>query len=459
MMGSQVTLDCAASGTTPRVQFWEYVTQFPAGTQISDAQDLLGSHPNHDDYTLTYDLDRQTYNLTINADPEDGGLYECRDMNMGQTGKYAEVVVIDRTPNCTTTLPSDGVVVEGEYYTIECQTYFWTTNPDIAPRLTWTGPGTYTQAYVRANGSAWAGASFHVNKTMDGGKFVCLINFKEEDFAGDEDTATNAPTWTYTYNGVVMFVQYGPQNVSYSPVLPSYEIGQVLTCNSIAVPLPTYKWTDMNTLTDYHSQTLTLTEVMVGELMLRCQVVNSVSSYNLFVNITVKPRTTLTPTPTTPSTSTVAPVARCDDLTGRWEATRSPTSTIVICLNVDTSDNGLIRGLLQNDTNEPYMTELIGRTRNYEYDESGWTGIWPELIGVSSHAAECHKCWGVEVMQVTLISRSSLDSNFCDGGETTTSDQFTFTRKPVSFPCSTSVAEMKANLEAANAPLRKRRLH
>lgn len=441
---STTKLDCAASLTgSPRVQWWEYVTT-PAGMQISDGPTVLPGHPNAARYSIDANEASQVYNLQISPTYlPDAGRYQCRDINAGDSALNAELVVIAKEPNCTTTLPSNGIVTEGYYYTIECQVYF-AASSGIAPLVSWTGPGPFQQIYMTTNQSAWGAVQFLVNKTMDGRSFTCLINFTTVGFGGP-DTASNAPTWSYTYKSVTLFVQYGPQNVSITPVQETYEIGQVLTCNADAVPLPTYKWTNLITMDEYSSQSLTITESMVGLTVLRCQVINSVSSANAFTNITVNPRTTTSTPPSTTTTTPIPAVSKCDILTGRWEAVRDATSTIVLCLDVDTSQNGLIRGLLQNDTNEPYLTELIGRTRNNEFDEAGWTGIWPERIGVSSYAAECHRCYGTETMQVNLISRSSADSNYCDGGTVLTSPQYTFYRKPTSYPCSMSVEAMETS--------------
>lgn len=75
--------------------------------------------------------------------------------------------------------------------------------------------------------------------------------------------------------------------MSYSPVKSSYEVGDVLTCYSDAVPLPTYVWTDMITNTDYVSQTVTVIDSMVGQAIFRCQITNVVGTANIFLNTTV----------------------------------------------------------------------------------------------------------------------------------------------------------------------------
>ena len=106
------------------------------------------------------------------------------------------------------------------------------------------------------------------------------------------------------------------------------------------------------------------------------------------MSVVVAAPTTLGPSTTPTTRTTVAPVSLCDNPTGRWESQRDQFSKIVLCITVDTSENGLIRGLFQNDTNEPYLTELVGKTRSDQWDELGFAGIWPQAAGVSAFAGE-----------------------------------------------------------------------
>jgi hypothetical protein len=101
----------------------------------------------------------------------------------------------------------------------------------------------------------------------------------------------------------------------------------------------------------------------------------------LFAAIT----TTTTPGSTTPPT-TVPAVAPCDDFTGRWEITHSDGWQSVLCINVDFTQNALVRGLWWNDTNEPFFSEILGRTRDGEYDEIGFSTMWADRQGVTSFA-------------------------------------------------------------------------
>jgi hypothetical protein len=454
IVGPSVRFDCTMTSDIPKIQWYEYVTSPPNPILISDGSTLLPGHPNYLRYSLNYTSTHSNLTLlsTVKAD---GGEYGCTEgTSIG--AMYADLVTIDGPPVCTSALPVNGIVLEGIHYTIECTLNF-KAKEGIHPLMTWTGPGNFNQLYSKFNGSVLSGVGFNISKNMDFKYFSMLINFTQEGFGGPPGYATNIPTFTYTWDSQILYVQYGPQNVSYSPVQSSYEIGQTLRCNADAVPLPTFKWTNLNTLVDYNSQTLVLTSDMVGALSLRCQVVNSVSSANLLINITVNPITT-TPPLTTPTTTTPVPaVSNCPDLTGRWEHTRSATSKAVICISVNVTQNGYVYGLLMNDTErDTYYMEIMGRTRSNIYDETGFIGIWPPPTpGISAFAVECHRCFGVETMLLNALSRSSTDNEFCgSGGQLLDSPQYDFHRVPISYPCSTGQtawAEMKATSRRAYA--------
>jgi len=459
LVGNDIVLTCQSTVTgLETVQFREYQTN-PNGAIISSGQTLLPGHPNYFRTTLEADIEAGTYALTIKgAVLEDGGRYSCADANALPVpdNQFADVVIIASQPNCTTTLPPNRIVNVGDYYTAECYTTFSATF-GITPTSIWSGFGNFAQASTSTNTTTFSGVAFNVERVMDGRAFTCRTNFTQSGFGSTPDTATNIPTFQYTYNTGLLFVQYGPINVSYAPVQASYEVGQVLTCYADAVPLPSYTWTNLVTLEDFRSQSLTLTTAFVGDIILRCQVVNSVSTANLFINITVNPITTpTTPTTTTPA-PTIPPVAPCDDLTGRWEVTKPNGALSVLCVNVDKTQNGLVRGLWWNDTNEPYFTEIIGRTRNDEYDEVGFTTMWADRIGVTSFAGECHKCRGVESLLINAISRSSAEEAFCgEGGTVLISDQLSFRRVATTFPCSSNFASMEENMAKMTAKRRRR---
>jgi hypothetical protein len=461
--GSDVELSCTASSDDHRVQWIEYVTT-EHGSMISDGDYILPGHPNADRYNITVDLETNTYVLTI-ADTvvDDGGRYECRDERT-YTSMTSQLVVIAGEPQCETTLPAGGIVVEGIHYTVEC---LWTfgASDGIAPYPHWTGPGDFNQINIDNPGSIESGIGFDVQKVMDAKSFRMTTNFTSDGFVDSECTncATNIPDFYHTYNTMTLFVRYGPQDVSYSPVKSAYEVGEVLTCHADAVPLPTFMWTDMINNVDYHQQTLTTTTAMIGSAILRCQVTNVVSSANIFVNTTIFAKTT-PPTPTTtPMPTTPPPVSNCLDLTGRWEYQRSADSKAVLCMYVDGDDDlGFIQGLFWNDTmTETYYMDIVGRTRNNIYDETGLVGIWPLDVGVSAFAIECHRCYGEETLLMNVVSRTSTDDEFCgDGGDIITGVEYEFQRVPWSYPCGklTTVQELRSVSRQAALRRRKRRM-
>lgn len=451
------TFRCAA---TPgdRVLWVEYVTN-PNGIIISDGENLIPDHPNFARYQLDADVDTGTYDLTItNTILEDGGLYECQDENTG-TKRGAQLVIIAQAPNCTTSWPPTNFVVEGIRYTVECNIYY-RASANIWPSTFWTGAGNFNQLAANQSDTVLTGMNFDAQKVQDAGSFRLATFFTDSGFGG-VDNAGNVPVFQHIYNTPVIFVRWAPQNVSYTPVKESYEIGDTLICNADSNPLATFVWTDLLTNTDYVSQTFTITNAMVGPAAFRCQVTNLVGTANVFINTTVNPITTPTTPTTTPTTTPVPAVANCDDITGRWEFVRAADSKAVLCLYVDRTQNGYINGLFWNDTKtETYYMDIVGRTRNNIFDETGIVGIWPLNIGVTAFAIECQKCVGEETLLLNAVSRTSRDDEFCgDGGNILTGVQYALKRVPYAYPCgpATTTNELRAISQQA-ALRRKKRL-
>jgi hypothetical protein len=450
------TISCqATTAGTERVYFIEYTT----GTQrqISDGDQLLAGHPNVGRYQLVVNSATGVYTLSImQLVAADAGTYECIDANQTPTSiaKRSQLVVLAARMNYTTTIPSTGIVNLNFYYTTECRS---TYAGSAAPFILWSGPSPFTQIYTNSTTQAWGGLAFTAAKTHDAQQFVCNLYFRPEQFASsDPNVATNVPTLTESANTGLIFLQWTPFNITYYPVQPSYEIGQVITCWADGLPTVRYVWSNVITQENYPSQTLTLTPAMVGVQALRCQASNTVGSVDLFQNITVNPITTTTPTPSTTPTTTVAPVADCDPLNGRWEATRDDGSTVALCLHFD-DYSGLMQGLLVNNTNlDSFYTDIVGVLRSPSNNEFGVTTLYA-LGGVGAFAGECRKCYGTEHMLVNGVSRNSGNAFFCNiGSELIQSPSLTFWRTAVSAPCPPTTSAWKAHIAKRAAERRRK---
>jgi hypothetical protein len=355
-------------------------------------------------------------------------------------------------------VPVDGFVMEGQVLTGECSVKF-RSSAGIAPIMTWTGPAPYASGSRATNDTVISTISFTVSRTMDAQNYRCKTNFTTQGFIAP-DSASNAPTWSYTYNGNQMFVHWAPTNMTAYPIQASYEIDQSISCWADANPLATYQWQSLRTSEFWYSDTFTTREDMVGYQLMRCTASNTMQgelyTKDYFLDVYVNQKTT-TPPPTTQSTTTPIPaVAPCGDLTGRWEATFPNAS---MCLTVDHANDARLIGLMMNGS-DTYWLQLTGRTREGKYDELGWVIIWPSTsIGVSSFAAECHSCYGNETLLANAISRTTKDSDFCAAGNNVnTSPQYTFKRVPISWPCSASAQQMLQNMDEAGQRVRGRRL-
>jgi hypothetical protein len=454
LAGEDVVLRCRTDGVpNTNVRWFEFSTS-STGAMLSDGELILPTHPNSARYTIIHS-DSVTYDLRISPTIwEDGAYYYCADSNgappsIVQLG--AQLVIIDANPNCTTQIPTDGFVIEGQYYTNECQVRF-KASPGIAPIMTWTGPDPFNSGSRTTNDTVASAMEFTVERSMDAQNYRCKTNFTTAGFIAP-DSAANAPTWSHQYNGNQMFAHWAPTNITAWPIQAAYEIGDTVTCWADANPTAVYQWQSLRTSEFWYAATFETREDMVGYQLMRCTARNSMQGYDytkdLFVDVYVNAKTT-TAAPTTPSTTTPVPaVAPCNDLTGRWEAVNPNAS---LCLTVDHANDARLLGLYLNASNT-YWLQLTGRTREGKYDESGWALIWPSTsVGVSSFAAECHACYGDETMLANSISRTTKDSAFCAGGNNVFgSPQYTFKRVPTSWPCSSSLAEMQKNIELAAA--------
>lgn len=438
-LGNSVVLSCSQSTDsvgTSRMQWWEFGTN-SFGAQISDMDTLLPGHPNRVRYTMTMDTPEQ-YDLQINdIQLVDGTYFLCRDANAAQPDQIqlgAQLVVIESEPNCTTTLASS-VVLEDAYYTVECIMYYRATE-GVFPHMFWTGPEPFLQAGTQTNTSVWSGISFTVTRDMDAQFYTCLSNFTSEGF-NTPDSASNIPTWSYTYRSPQLLVHWGPKNMYHTPVYSTYDVGTVLTCFADAFPAATYFWQNVDTAEVWNSQSFTVTEAMVGFTRMRCHAenyINSILYYNdYFVEMTVNPvPTTQSPGPST-TTTTPPDEDYCKDLTGQWQAT-NPKATI--CVWIDYATNGVMSGMLRNGT-EVYWLDLYGRVQLNTWDQGGFTAVAPGQIGVTAYVLECKACFGVETLLVSQLQRSVTSMEDCgDPGTSLILPDYTFYRTAVTPPCS-----------------------
>jgi len=269
------------------------------------------------------------------------------------------------------------------------------------------------------------------------------------------DSDITPPTWSHVNPTNQVFVYWPPQNMSATPTLASYEIGQDVVCWADAYPDAIYTWQSLRTSDMWFSDTFTTTAAMVGYQLMRCTAKNTLQGYDysrdLFLDVYVNSPTTTTSTTPAPTTTPPPAWARCPDVTGRWEAVFPNAS---VCLTVDHSNSAELIGLYRNGS-DTFWLALTGMTVEGNYDQLGWAVLWPSTsIGVSSFAVECHRCYGVDTLMANGISRTSKDTAFCaEGGTVTDSPRYTYYRAPMSWPCSSSASVMRQNIDLAQRGL------
>jgi hypothetical protein len=438
VFGPSVTLLCRVEVTgNERIQWMEYGTD-PNGALISDQNVILPGHPYNTRYALLIDQLAGIYDLYIYPTIMlDGTYYSCSDVNAAPPDtvtRGAQLVMLLAPPNCTTSLPPDGVVLEGEYHTAECIMYF-KSSLGVEPLMTWTGPEPFSTGYTLSNTSVWSGVSFTVQRNMDAKMYTCKTNFTQKGFIAP-DSADNIPTYTSQFRTQQIFVHWPPKNLYHTPDYPAYDIGTTITCYADAFPMATITWQSLLTGDWFSSQSFTTSADMVGNQTMRCHaenLINGIQYYaDYFIQVIVKPPLT-TPTPGVSTTTTAPPAeSNCFELTGRWEASNPKA---VMCIWIDLNNNGVLMGLFKNGT-DTYYADIYGRAQVNTWDQGGFSAIWPGTLGVTGHVFECRRCYGTEILTLNQIQRSDDSIDTCgDAGVTTSLPQFSFNRVTNSPPC------------------------
>jgi len=298
----------------------------------------------------------------------------------------------------------------------------------------------WIQATTTTNVTVWSGAAMTMTRFFNGYSFSLYTNFTERGFILP-NSATNVPTWNYTYTTAPLDVKWPPKNLYRTPEQATYEIGDSIECLSDSNPEASYYWQNLDTLEQTDDNRLLITDRLVGTQRMRCNAQNTIGSANYtndyFFILTVNPRTT-TPVPTTPTTTTPPlPESECDDLSGRWTAT-SP-GFVDMCIEINNANYGRIVGLFRN-ASDPFFIEIRGRVTPNKFNQIGFTGVWPVNIGTLAFNGICKKCFGKESLQITGVGRKVTDNPSCsDAGPTYLFPNYVFERTGP--PCRTLFQE------------------
>lgn len=412
LVGSTVVLRCSATTSAARIMWNEFASS-AGGVIVSDGKNLVQSHPNVDRYSIVggpTDFHLEIRNVQIS----DGGTYLCQDVESGPPTRwrgYAELVVLESDPVCQDFVTVTGVCLEGNSYASECTLNY---KGNIVPNMEWVGPGSFVTNGSSTSSFVWAWKRFTAHRDLENEQFNCSTLFLPP--AIRPEHADNAPSYSYTYEGPLLKIQWGPggpENVHMTPRKDIYDVGDVLTCSVDTKPPSTYRWTNMNTLiTEPVGATFLITEALAGaEWTMRCntEVFIEGSAYvqNGFINITVAAITTPSTSPATTTTTEPSADGPCNDPTGQWTST-NPNA--VLCVEMDAKGNLLT--LLRNAT-DLFFVPGNGKSVADNHDHIGFTAVWPTGAGVGGFTGECHSCYGDEVILLSGLSRNKAEADEC----------------------------------------------
>jgi len=196
---------------------------------------------------------------------------------------------VESEPQCTATLPSNGVAHEGQFFTIDCVLDY---QGNIVPTMTWSGPPPFEATYSPPSPSrVWARVAFIADRTMYGRIFECVTYFSS---LGDqpEDMATNLPTFESRYRSL-LFVHWGARIVFIEPPMEEYKVGDIMTCLADGFPNPWYQFQNLRTNEVFDEQTFTITEDLRGYVtQMHCRAQNIIQGLpyedNLFFFLSVQ---------------------------------------------------------------------------------------------------------------------------------------------------------------------------
>ena len=113
---------------------------------------------------------------------------------------------LESDPICTSALPLNGVVVEGQTYTISCRVkYGATKDRSMAPIMTWTGPSPFTTSDSKSLTEVISEVRFTIHRSMDTRSYQMHANFTEIS-SEQPPAATNAPEYDFFFRSTQLFV-------------------------------------------------------------------------------------------------------------------------------------------------------------------------------------------------------------------------------------------------------------
>jgi hypothetical protein len=415
--GETVQLTCESAIAPPgaRIIWGEQISNGGGGGIISDNEEIL-DHPNKDRYRIVHPSATE-YHLEIrDIRLEDGGTYSCHNTLQANDFGDAQLIVLAAAPNCTSTAPADGNVLENQNFTIECIMYY---QGGFSPSMTWTGPPPFNSASNPPNPTTvWSGVAYQVNRMMDTRAFECRTNFTNE-LAVPPTSASNLPTWSHLHRAPQIFVFWGPKNMMTIPEKPFYEVGETITCSADAHPPPSYQWQNMRTLEWYPGAVYTVLASDQGfNQSIRCQAMNLIQGFvysdNRFISVYVPLPTTPTTPTTTPPTTTQPLESNCLVLSGQW-VSETPYAELILDV-IPGGQLGEVYGIMKNETDTMWI-EVVGTVKRGDNALIGLTALRPFDDGVTGLVGECHRCRGEEVIITDGMWRSYKDSLACgDGG-------------------------------------------
>ncbi|ELT87251.1 hypothetical protein CAPTEDRAFT_186301 [Capitella teleta] len=141
------------------------------------------------------------YNLGIKLLSSSGGRYCCQQLAPITTYAYANVIVFEETPLCTSTVPQgDNAVEEGDEYSMTCSVSYL-GNAGWAPKMEWKDDNGVISDVIDNSEEGKLDVTVTRSAAPDhhGFEYSARIHFVAYNGTLPDGTATNIPSFTETH--------------------------------------------------------------------------------------------------------------------------------------------------------------------------------------------------------------------------------------------------------------------
>ncbi|ELT96076.1 hypothetical protein CAPTEDRAFT_214715 [Capitella teleta] len=228
------------------MSWYEYISN--AAGQVICINGAPSNPPNLEIYTFA-DPVEGVYNLGIKLLSSSGGMYGCQQLAPITAYAYANVIVFEETPLCTSTVPQgDNAVEEGDEYSMTCSVSYL-GDAGWAPKMEWKDDNGVISDVIDNSEEGKLDVTVTRSAAPDhhGFEYSARIHFVAYNGTLPDGTATNIPSFTEIHTFDAIVVHYSPRDIEFTEEKAEYFPGEEIVCSANGNPQPDFTWRNLNT--------------------------------------------------------------------------------------------------------------------------------------------------------------------------------------------------------------------